>query len=267
MDDAESIVAFQCRAERAKEAHPDSIDAVARVTRAVVETIAQCPSAVIRASMVGEAAKLLRLPSAALDDELGKAMAARPVRGGSAAPESAPEPEEAPSAAPAEVEAPEAAVPPPPEREMAFMDFLMANEYDQTLEGAVGEFLPDEVFAHDFTRRFVGVWRDESAAGEDRFAAFADALPAPERRWFDRVMLAAGRTQASSFRPIDILQEFVRLLWIDRLRRERGNLAADGGAETDMERMRISMDLKRFQQAKWGTVKEMIRDKLTKGAS
>ncbi|MBQ6137495.1 MAG: hypothetical protein IJI73_09015, partial [Kiritimatiellae bacterium] len=91
-------------------------------------------------------------------------------------------------------------------------------------------------------------------------------LPPVERGWFDSVLLSAGKAQASSFRPVDVLQEFVRNLWIDALKRRRGDLAADGGRETDEERMKISMDLKRFQQAKWGTVKDMIRD-ITKGAS
>ena len=44
IDAAESVVAFQCRIERAKERSPGSIDAVARVARAVVATIAACPS-------------------------------------------------------------------------------------------------------------------------------------------------------------------------------------------------------------------------------
>ncbi|MBQ6136500.1 MAG: DNA primase, partial [Kiritimatiellae bacterium] len=72
VDGAESIVAFQCRVERAKESNPNSIDAVARVSREVLKTISMCSSAVLKASMVGEAAKDLGLPSAALAEELAK---------------------------------------------------------------------------------------------------------------------------------------------------------------------------------------------------
>ena len=70
LEKGESIISFQCRVERAKERDPASIDAVARVSKAVLSTIAACPSAVLRASMVGEASKLLGLPSAALTEEL-----------------------------------------------------------------------------------------------------------------------------------------------------------------------------------------------------
>ncbi len=136
----------------------------------------------------------------------------------------------------------------------------MANEYDRTLEGLVGEFLPPHLFAHAFTARFVEVWRGEAAAGEDRFAAFAESLDADARGWFDAILAEAGKTQASGLSATDILQEFVRALWADRLRRVRGDLPAAGDAETARRRMRISMDLKRLQQVKWNAVKEMVRN-------
>ena len=68
LDNAESIMSFQVRAEKAKETNPDSIDAMARITKAVLNTIAQSKNAVIKAGMVGEAAKLLGVPSAALNE-------------------------------------------------------------------------------------------------------------------------------------------------------------------------------------------------------
>ena len=74
IDGAQSITAFQCRMEAAKEKNPGSIDAVSRITKAVVRTIAHCPSAVLRASMCAEAARLLSLPAAALGEEADKAV-------------------------------------------------------------------------------------------------------------------------------------------------------------------------------------------------
>ena len=150
---------------------------------------------------------------------------------------------------------PEQSVEPPPARERALMEFLMANEYAQELDGMVGEFLPAKVFSHDFTARFVVAWREEVAAGADRFAAFAETLSSAEQPWLDAVLLEAGKIQAT-----EILQDFVRLLWIDWLKRARGSLPADGGAEVDFRRVKISMDLKRLQQVKWNTVKEMVRE-------
>ncbi|MBR4938673.1 MAG: DNA primase, partial [Kiritimatiellae bacterium] len=89
LDNAESIMSFQVRAERAKEQNPDSVDAMARVSKEVLATVAASGSAVIRAGMVAEAAKLMGLPLAALNEELEK------VKGESARkPPFAPPPEE-----------------------------------------------------------------------------------------------------------------------------------------------------------------------------
>jgi len=75
LDKAESIIHFQIRTMRAKEERPDSIDAVSRVSKAALETLAQCPSAIMRASLVAEAAEMLKVPVAALEEDLAKVKA------------------------------------------------------------------------------------------------------------------------------------------------------------------------------------------------
>ena len=274
----ESIVSFQCRIEQAKEPDPKSIDAVARVSKAVLATIAACPSPILRASMSGEAAKLLGLPSAALSEELDRivaaaAIAAKHRRPAASAAEVAPEePEpmddedvpqyEGGADTPKAEDASEAT--PPPPREMAFMQFLMTNERDRTLDAAIGEFLPQSVFAHSFTWRFIEAWRMEVASGEDAFAAFAQGLGGREREWFDSVVADAGRTDASTLDSTDILRDFVRSLWEARLVRARGALPATGDAEADIDRMRLTMCIKRLRQSRWTVVKDMIRDFIKK---
>ena len=276
LDNAESIMSFQVRAERAKEANPDSIDAVARVPKAVLATIAQSKNAVIKAGMVGEAAKLLGVPSAALSEELGKIRVVEPKASRLASPVSSPdvralEPEDADLEAEdfadedfvdeADFSGEEAAdVVPPPPRELALCAFLMANEYDKTLDGMLGEFLPPKVFAHDFTRRFVEAWRAELVKGEDVLQEFAGKLEGHAREWFDSVLLSGSKTESSGLSPTDILQDFVRALWADELKRERGSLPASGDAESDLRRMKLSMDLKRLSSVRWAAVKDMIRD-------
>ncbi len=271
IDGAESIVSFQCRAERAKEANPGSIDAVSRVSKAVLETIAACPSAILRATMADEAAKLLGLPVAALTEELSRTKTPPPAPVASAGEVDASD-EPPADVADSPAESADASVPgdvpervtPPPARERALLEFLMANEYDAALDAMVGEFLPPEVLAHDFTVRFRAAWRDEVVSGEDRFAAFAESLDSVSRGWFDLILLNAGNMQASGLSAAEILKEFVRSLWCDELARRRGALPAQGGAETDFRRMKLSMDLKRLQQVKWSLVKEMVRE-LMKG--
>lgn len=278
---AESIVSFQCRVERAKERDPKSIDAVARMSKAVLNTLSACPNAILRASLVDEAARLLGLPAAALTEELERlktSAAAKPAfrRGAPSAPpvplpadepdftddepfdaEEGPSDPDDPGAAFAGEDA-SAALPPPP-RETALMEFLLVNERDATLDGMLGEFLPPSVFAHDLTRGFVQAWRTGAATGEDALAAFAETLTPRARGWFDGILLSAGKTDASALSATDILQDFVRTLWGDHLRRRRGALPAAGGAESDIERMKISMALKRLHMVRWHDVKEMVR--------
>lgn len=274
LDNAESIMSFQVRAEKSKETNPDSIDAMARITKAVLNTIAQSKNAVIKAGMVGEAAKLLGVPSVALNEELGKIKIELSNRRivessrGEAASSPLPNEEEwvddsfeggEDAASPLEGED-AANVIPPPQRELALCAFLMANEYDKTLDGMIGEFLPPRVFAHDFTRRFVETWRAEVVKNEDLLQDFAGRLEGREREWFDSVLLSGSKTESSGLSPTDILQDFVRALWADELKRERGSLPASGDAEADLRRMKLSMDLKRLASVKWGSVKDMVRD-------
>ncbi|MBR2713264.1 MAG: DNA primase [Kiritimatiellae bacterium] len=270
LDDAESIMSFQVRAEKAKETNPDSIDAMARVTKAILGTIAQSKNAVIRAGMVGEAAKLLGVPSAALSEELGKIKveARKPVKSTVDAEDafeddfSSDRPTDWPADQVEEaVEGEDAhrAMPPPP-RELALCAFLMANEYDRTLDGMLGEYLPPKVFAHDFTRRFIETWRAEVVKNEDLLRDFAGKLEGHEREWFDSVLLGGGKTESSGLSATDILQDFVRSLWADELKRERGSLPASGDAEADLRRMKLSMDLKRLSSVRWAAVKDMVRD-------
>ncbi len=271
LEKGESIISFQCRVERAKERDPASIDAVARVSKAVLSTIAACPSAVLRASMVGEASKLLGLPSAALTEELEvvrkKAALAAPRHPASTAQESPVDDYDVDSqlstlnsqlSTPSAADAAEAA--PPPPREMAFMQFLMANERDKTLDGMIGDFLPREVFAHAFTWRFVETWRMEASSGEDSFAAFAASLAGQERAWLDAVLVEVGKTQSSTLSATDIMEDFVRSFWEAYLKQVRGALPAVGDDEANKERMKITMDLKRLKQVRWAVVKDMIRD-------
>lgn len=72
LENSESITHFQVRTLLAKEVHPESINAVAHVSRAALETIAKCPSAILRASLMKEAAEMLDLPISALEEDFKK---------------------------------------------------------------------------------------------------------------------------------------------------------------------------------------------------
>lgn len=286
LDHAESIVSFQCRVEQAKERDPKSIDAVARISRAVLATLSACPSAILRASMADEAAHLLGLPTVALTEELERVKREGPVVPSVAhaalspmtvRPDAVEEAFDNLDGEPDEVEAVDEPFPdepmtgmnareaePPPEREIALMEFLLANERNPKLGEMVGAFLPALVLTHAFTRAFVEAWNVELMSDTDAISAFAANLNGQERQWFERIMSRVGRTDASAQSPTDILQEFVRNLWGDHLRRIRGELPAEGDAASDMKRFQISATIKRLNMVKWHDVKDIVRQ-LMKG--
>lgn len=69
---AVSPVQFEINTLRAHEPNPDSVDALARMASSVVETLADCSNAILRARLVQEASDTLKLPEAALKEELAK---------------------------------------------------------------------------------------------------------------------------------------------------------------------------------------------------
>ena len=260
LDDAESIVSFQVRTARARERNPDAVDAVNRVVRDLLKTIAVCPNAVLCASMVGEAARVTGLPAAALNTELEKAKETGATSSRrTAVPK---EQDDSETSDNPEVPEPEEPFTTPSPRETAFCALLMGNEYDKTLDDTIGAFLPPSVFANALTVRFVETWRKETAGGADGFGPFADGLSPRERAWFDSVLLESAKSQASEQSAADNLQDFVRALWADFLRRRRGDLPATGDAAAEQERMRLSIVSKQLSRVRWHSVKEIIRKEI-----
>ena len=268
-DDAESIVHFQVGVERAKEQNPDSVDAVARVTKAVLTTISQCPNAVLKAGMAGEAAKLLNLPTIAINEELGKIKLGPRVEGqgsrakgqgsrdkgqgprakGQGDGEYASSLDPRPSTldpAPSSLDpwpltldptpgVDAGAIIPPPPCERDFMAFLMANEGDAELAAMLGEFLPEDVFTHAFTRKFVNEWRECAAKGEELSADFAEGLAQQERKWLDDAMLGASISMASAMPKDGIMRDFICELWLRHVERTMGALSATPTDRAEIE--------------------------------
>ena len=158
-----------------------------------------------------------------------------------------------------------AAAVPPPEREIAFCGFLMENEGDDVVAGMVGEFLPPDVFAHRFTRAFVECWSSLARAAEDPFPKLRDSLTVREQAWLDRIFeeSASGRSLGSGETPAHNLENFIRDLWIDHLRRKRGGLPVTDQS-FEAQRFEISYNMRRLKDVKWNSVKAMIRE-LKKG--
>ncbi len=262
LKNAESIVLFQYRTCRLSEANPDSIDAIQRTTRKMLSTIAQAKSAVMRATMLKEASKLLGLPRAALDEELAKisafSMPAAPVVKEVVA-EEVMDDEVSWRSAKAFIS--------PPIRETALCEFLLANEQSaevKAMDSLIGEFLPLNILVHDLARGFVEAWRAGIASGEDRIVAWREMLDESARKWFDSLLVNQRRVMKSGESAAHVLEGFVQSLWCDYLIRKRGELVANSDDEAvRAKRFHWSSLIKEIPRLKWSKVKDIIRELMT----
>jgi DNA primase len=275
IDKARSIIDFQFETEKDKEDGSSSLDALNRISKSLLQTIASCPSAILQAGMVDEAARFLSLPAAALSEELSKIIASArnaPKTVEVTEPQievlsadGCPEPYEDEIMDDAEFEGAAASDRHSPSiMEFAFMEFLLTREYDADFAATVAGILPGDVFNSDFTRRFVDTWREEASKNEDLFTAFAEKLSSYEREWFDKIYVGAGKTEASALTSIEILRDFACKFWIERLKRERNSVSLNADVDSEIKRMRLSMDIKHLTNGDWNVVAGLIKN-LMKG--
>ena len=280
LDAAESITSFMIRVKKASEPNPTSIAAVTRMSRAVLEMVAICPSAVMQASLLSEAAQLLGLPVSALEADLATYVDAKSrVKSLSAArspesvqppaaevnanvPVSQPAPQAIETAATSVAKENDAAAPinnPPPPRELALCGFLFKHENDREIADLVASCAPPELFAHGFTRGFVQAWLKGCGgdAATDEFAAFCRNLAPEESRWFDRIS-ADERDSLCEKSPVQQLQAFLKLLWSDAVERRIGMLDSASTDDADRCRLECSMLARRFQRGAWQRVRPLM---------
>ena len=252
LDAAESVTSFQVRTLLAKETKPYSVRTVSDVSRAALETIAKCSSAVMRATLIDEAAALLGVPSAALQEDFLKAAAAVKYRPPPPEPVLSDEPFEDPAADPAPAvplageDASSPKVNPPPTTETALCEFLMEHERDaarESLAALVADYLPDAVLAVD---------------GADAITALRNDLPPEMCVWLDHILLTEEKSASSELAPEQILQGFLRKLWMEAVRRRQGELPAASTPENDAARLRYSTLIRKLQRGAWGSARALM---------
>ncbi len=256
LDNSESIMSFQVRSERKKELNPDSVDAIARVTKAILATISKSSSAVIKEGMLKEASQLLSLPIDALREEMGENKVEVEVQvEGQGQEEGVGEedtttvhlhPTPTPSLSPTPL------ILPPPQLEFELCEFLLANETDEHVRDMVKEFLPREVFVHDFTAKFVEAWQN----GESGFIAFPSTLEGEEKKWFDRIFLAGSRSLASGLSATNLAEAFIRKLWSCLFERR----LSDTKADENEKRLTYRMNIFKLRSDRWPDIKLLIRE-------
>ena len=266
LENSISITAYQIEALRSREANPGQYDAVKRVATAALETMARCPSAIMRASLMSEAAKLLSLPLSALEEDFEKLRAKKEevkAKGGKANSNAlASENPNAPeilnsqfsilnSSVPASEDAGAEENNPPPKTELSFCAFLFENDRNAEMASVLASCAPDGIFAHEFTRRFVKAWRTETEAGTDAISALRAELPPAEAAWLDDILLGSSRSVLSELPPLRILEDYLRRFWSDAIRRRLSALPQATTPEADRARLSLTVLARKFRKAPW----------------
>jgi DNA primase len=281
LENAVSITTFQVETLRQAETMPDSIDAISRVSHGVLETLAVCPSAVLRSRLLQEAAEHLHLPFSALEEDLEKRREENSRRAAHAAayharndaPQPAAAPATAPSAqadddrpplddalapdeAPASGDAADALDTPPPaplpRAERQLCELLMQYETDDAILDAVEHYLPLDILTHRLARDMVGAILESHRSGSDKIAALREALDAPLQPLFDAMVVAEGKMLcAREATPIDAARDLITHLWVQRFKAEQGRLDASSTPDNAERRFAFSMLIKKLETQPW----------------
>ncbi len=271
LDSAVSITAFQIDTLRQAEAQPDSIDAVNRVARGVIEMLAGCAGAVQRAHLLDEAASLLHLPLSAFEEDLEKHREALSRKAAYAAStkEHAPVAPAPPKAedgqppptdelvpgetafyddAPVDEPAPE----PPSRTEFLLCEFLVEHEHDEAVLDLIERYLPLDVLAHPFARAVAEAVLAQRRGGGDRLAALGRTTEPPWQPLLGK--LIANKQKMLSAREatsIEAAQDLIKRLWVVRFKLERGKLDSTSTQENDAKRHTLTMLIKSLETQPW----------------
>ena len=235
LDKPESLVAFQIRSMRDAEPDPSAIDALARITAQVIETVTSCSQAVMRSYLEQEAAEKLGVPLSALqsdiaaheekkgDAEMWQAKsAATPAvgggsdRGGAAAPRSEPSPTARRALRPAR---------PAESPTIAIAQLLIQADNDDTLFERVAQWLPEAIIPDDAERQVINAALADRQDGTSYIADLSENGPPATKALLAR--LATQEAKALSSRdvpPADAAGDLIARAWIEYFRKMRDGL-------------------------------------------
>ena len=289
LDNAVSIVAFQVDVARSKESNPDSYDAISRTGRAVLELVKKCPGAVMRAGLMQEAATLLKIPVSALEEDLAKLETekTRPmVRQESPKPKQVrpvsvtqdvhnefyedyvpefPEDEEIPFAAPQSEQANAPENNPPPDTEMALMEFLFGLGADSQIADMLEAYVHDGLFAHNVTGEFVKGYVRETRGEVDAIVNLKNELPSNESWVLEEIFFSQNRAAFSELEPADNLRKVLCRFWFDAMCRKLKELPLEGDTELMRKRSRFSMLSRKFKTMPWHVASQSMRSEVLLG--
>lgn len=266
LDDAVSITAYQIETLQLEEQYPEHIDTVKRICNAVLEMLARCPSAVLRARLADEAAALLHMPASAVMEDLeryretlrqkAEAYSERPERKSPPRDaEQASEPvwaydDAEPVDAIEHVDAacfPEAQVEQPSDVEFKLCEFIVEHEHDPASLKLIDAYLPLELLCHPFTRTLVEAILQQWKTGEDQLVKVRGRL---DPQWHPLLNQVIANKQkmlvAKEFTSLDAAQHLITRIWLVTLERMRKKLD-----ENDLLGLQLSMQQNKLRALPW----------------
>jgi DNA primase len=245
IEKAGSAVGFQIEVMSAREDAQTQVGLM-RIAKAVLAMIAQSPNAVQRAALVQEAAGALRLPAAALQDDLRR-LSRSAQRAEPAAPDAPP-------------------LPPHPADEVALGEHAIHAVDTPELAALLRQYLPFDLITDTVCRTLVEACVVAAETGRD----FQDVLrdhddPTGElQRLAVQLQEAPSKVTGREYSRLDAVRDLILRLWRQRFEKERSELAAGpdaAGAEAQARTRQLTSHLHHLRRWKDGA--EIIEHELT----
>ena len=244
LDKPESLVAFQIRSMRAAEATPDALDARARITAQVIETVTSCSQAVMRSYLEQEAAEQLGVPLDALQCDIAtyqeKKVNAEKWRTDAPA-ETANRPTAKPTNRPTDqltnrptdqltnrqtVKPSNRQTVKPAESPLfSLAQLLLQTENDGALVARVAEWLPEYIMGDSLEAQALYYALADAQDGTSYIADLTENGEPAMQALLERLSTQEAKALSSrELTPVDAANDLITRVWIDYLKKQRDGL-------------------------------------------
>jgi DNA primase len=241
LEQAVSVVNFQIDVLSGRQNARSDVGAM-RISKAVLQTVAQSPNAVLRAKLVQEAAGRLGLPASALLDDL-RFVAARENRTQARAEDGR---EAAAAAAAASAEKTDA---PPPGEEVELCEHLVHLADEPELGELVPRYLPLDVLSNAACQTVAQACLDAAREGAHLHAILESGpdVDPDLLRFAAAIQSAPSKVRGRDMKRADAVRDLILRIWKRELRAQRTaleqSMKADPNPELMQRRVQLTLDL------------------------
>ena len=151
---------------------------------------------------------------------------------------------------------------PPPDSEMALMEFLYGLGDDAQIADMLENYAPDVLFVHHITGAFVRAYVREARGGVDAIANLKNDIPEAELDVLEKIYLSQNRAAYSELEPAENLRKALGRLWFDAVCRRLKSLPVEGDAELMRRRSSLSMLSRKFKTKPWRVACQEMRSEV-----